>query len=95
MYEINEKSSFILYANYINQVSCLSDEEAGQLFKALLNFVRFGEYPQLTGAPKMAFSFISDQIERDAKKYSEIVEKRRAAGKIGGLKKAENSRKRS
>lgn len=83
---MNKKKSFVLYANYLNQIKVLSDEEAGILFKGLLEYVKYGEYPMLSGAAMMAFSFIAEQIDRDTEKYLEITEKRRKAGRASAEK---------
>ena len=80
------KNSFVLYTDYSRQIERLSDDEAGQLFKALLRFAADGTEPQLSDRADMAFAFISEQIERDTGKWKETCEKRREAGKRGGLK---------
>ena len=58
-----KKKSFILYAEYIRQVQILSDEDAGKLFKAILEYVNTKELPTLDGMAAMAFSFIANQLD--------------------------------
>lgn len=88
--EHKKQNSFVLYTDYIQHVSLLSDQEAGQLFKALFHFVDDGTEPDFTGSLKMCFSFISSQIQRDKAKYRDICEKRAAAGSKGGKQKQAN-----
>ena len=79
-----QKKSFILYYDYRNHLALLSNEERGQLLMALLDYAENGEEPELEGAALMAFSFIRAQMDRDAAKYAETVQKRREAGRQGG-----------
>lgn len=78
------KKSFVLYYDYRDHLELLSDEERGRLLMALLDYAENGKKPALEGAALMAFSFIRAQMDRDAAKYAEIVQKRREAGKQGG-----------
>ena len=71
-----KKKSFILYADYIKHIGKLSDEEAGQLFKAIFDYVNEGRLPDLDGMAAMAFSFISNQLDTDLQKYEETCKKR-------------------
>lgn len=78
------KKSFLLYYDYRKHLALLSDTERGQLLMALLDYGESGKEPELGGAALMAFSFIKDQMDRDAAKYAETVKKRSEAGKQGG-----------
>lgn len=88
------KNSFILYCDTGQHLELLSDEDAGLLFKGIVHYADTGEPPQLPPMAAMAFSFIRAQIDRDQEKWNTTREKRRAAGKFGGLKSGE-SRQRS
>jgi len=78
------KKSFVLYYDYRQHLSMLTDEERGRLLMALLDYGETGKLPDLSRAEMMAFSFIAAQMDRDAAKYAEIVQKRREAGRQGG-----------
>lgn len=78
------KKSFMLYYDYRQHLSLLTDEERGRLLMALLDYGEKGIEPEMDGALLMAFSFISSQIDRDAARYEEKCRKRREAGKQGG-----------
>ena len=71
-----KKKSFILYADYIKHIGKLTDEEAGRLFKAIFEYVNEGRLPDLDGMTAMAFSFISNQLDSDLRKYEETCKKR-------------------
>jgi len=79
-----EKSSFILYFSYKKHLALLSDEECGKLLMALFDYAENGQAPDLTGATAMAFSFIQDQMKRDANKYAAVCERNRKNGAKGG-----------
>lgn len=80
----NAKKGFVLYYDYRNHLALLSDAERGQLLMALLDYSESGEEHELSGAALMAYSFIKAQMDRDAAKYAETVQKRREAGRQGG-----------
>ena len=81
-----EKKSFMIYMDWEELVEALgSDEQAGELFKALFAFAKRGETPHLEGALKMAFLMMSAQIARDRAKWEDTCRKRSAAGKKSGV----------
>lgn len=84
------KKSFILYCDIGQHLELLSNEDAGLLFKGIVHYAGSGEPPELPPMAAMAFSFIQAQIDRDQEKWNATREKRRAAGKVGGLKSAES-----
>lgn len=89
-----KKGSFVLYFDYRKHLEFLTDEECGQLFKALLDYGETKKEPELDGAARMAFSFIACQMDRDAEKYAKTCKNRSEAGKKGGRpKKAEAEEK--
>ena len=60
--------------------SVLSDEEAGQLFKAVLAFATTGEAPALSGAALGIFTVIAQVLREDREREAEISAIRSAAG---------------
>lgn len=79
-----QKKGFVLYYDYRNHLALLSDEDRGRLLMALLDYSESGKESELEGAALMAYSFIKAQMDRDAAKYAETVQKRREAGRQGG-----------
>ena len=75
---------FISYGEYEEQVLMLTDEEAGQLYKALYAYSKRGEELELTGMAKMLFSVLKMKIDHDTDKYKEKVERNKENGAKGG-----------
>ena len=72
-----ENKSIMLYLDTLKQWEMLTDEQAGILIKALLQYASGGE--QLCtddGMVSMAFSFITAQIDRDNEKWNATCQKR-------------------
>lgn len=81
-----DKKSFLIYLDYEEQFSLLSDEELGQLMRAIMEYEKTQQIPELNGMVKMAFSFIKQQLDRDTEKWHEEKKKRSDAGKKGMAK---------
>lgn len=90
---MNVKKSFVLYCDYREHIRLLNDAERGQLFAALFDYIIDGKENDLSPMAKMAFSFIKTQLDRDSEKYAQKVNKRKEAGKKGGIAKAQNAAK--
>lgn len=69
--------SFILYTSYYALIEGLSDEQLGQLTRAIFLYARDGEIICLEPVVCMAFAFIKDNIERNQDKYQAKCEKNR------------------
>lgn len=76
--------SFILYTSYYALIEGLTDEQLGQLTRAIFLYARNGETISLEPVVRMAFGFIVDDMKRNKAKYEEKVERWRANGKKGG-----------
>lgn len=76
--------SFILYTSYYALIEGLTDEQLGQLTRAIFLYARDGEIISLEPVVRMAFGFIIDDMKRNKAKYEEKVERWRANGKKGG-----------
>lgn len=87
-----DKNSFIMYTNYSKHLQKLDQSQKGDLLDALFLYVDTGNEPSLDPVTSMAFSFICEDIQLNAKKWAESKEKRKAAGQQGGLAKASNAR---
>lgn len=82
------RDSFILYTRYMEQIKLLNNEQRGILLTAIYSYVMETDLPDMDGMTEMAFSFIRFQLEKDAAKYNEVCQKRREAGRAGGIAKA-------
>ena len=88
---ITEKTTFILNNEYKEQVDLLSDAQAGQLFRAILQYANEQKVDAIADSVvNVMFSFIRQQMDKDCKKYEEACKKRAEAGRKGGLQKAKN-----
>lgn len=76
-----KKDSFILYTEQQEVFDNLSDEEAGQLIKAIFNYVETGEASNLNKTLNLAFIPIRQNIDRNSDKWEETKNKRSEAGK--------------
>ena len=77
-------SGFVSYEENEEQISMLSDEEAGQLYKALYAYSFRGEEVDLPPLAKLMFSIMKQKIDRDRQKYCEKLERNRENGAKGG-----------
>lgn len=78
-----EKVSFLMYLDYEEQFNLLTNEELGQLMRAIMQYEKTKQEPRLEGTLKMAFSFIKAQLDRDRDKWEGTKNKRSEAGKKG------------
>ena len=76
---MKEGASIILHLDCLSAVECLTDEQAGVLFKGLLRYANTGEPLSTTDSALQAvFALFRAQIDRDSKKYEEKCRKNRA-----------------
>ena len=78
------KDSFIIYTKYEEQISLLSDTQAGILLRALLCYQSEKILPKMDAMTNIVFTVIRQQIDFDNQKYIDICEARRIAGSQGG-----------
>ena len=88
-------TAFCIYMDWEEQLSELTDEERGQIFSAIFEYKRTGVVPKLPRILSLVFSFIRQQLDRDAEKYEQKVLNRSEAGKKGGAPKGNNNAKKS
>ena len=86
------KNSFLLYTSDYKCVKDLRLEQKGALLDAIFEYASTGTIIDLPPVVSMAFNFFRSHIDDNTEKWNEKVEKRRAAGRLGGLAKAENSK---
>ena len=80
------KKSFLLYCDLIHTVQKLNDQQAGKLFKHVLEYVN-DLNPQTDDILlQVCFEPIRQSLKRDLQKYENIREKKSEAGKKGANK---------
>ena len=78
------KTSFILYADLLHTVSKLPDDQAGKLFKTILQYVN-DQDPQVEDLLlSVVFEPIKQQLKRDLKEWEQKKAQRSIAGAKGG-----------
>ena len=83
---MDEKKSVVLYTEWAKPLSSLSLEDKGRIFDAILSYSETGESPHFDSATaEMAFSFIRLRLDENAKKWFDVRQKRREAGRRGAL----------
>ena len=82
---MDNKKAFLMYLDYEDNLQDLSDEELGQLLRAIFKYERTREEPQNLGLlVKVAFGFIKGNLNRDREKYDKRSETSAINGKKGG-----------
>ena len=84
-----DKKSFVLYKDQKDVFNSLTDEEAGQLIKALFNYEDNNELPKFKGLFLSVFLQFKQTLDRDRDKWL----KRAEAGSKGGKQKVANRSK--
>ena len=81
-----DKKSFLLYTDLIHTVKKLNEEQAGKLFKHILEYVN-DLNPQTDDILlQVCFEPIRQSLKRDLQKYEQIRENKSKAGKKGANK---------
>lgn len=74
------KNSFVLYYDLDEVFSFLTNEEAGQLIKAVFAFETRGEVTEFSDRMmQSSYKRITDSLMRNREKYAKICEERRRA----------------
>lgn len=86
------KNSFVMRTGYYDIVKDMSDKQAGQLLKAIFNYVANKTTPELADVEvKMAFRFVKQDLDYDEQRYQTRVEHNRKIAKLGGAPKGNNN----
>lgn len=83
-----QRSSLLLHFDSLEILDELSDEEAGQLFKAIKSHHEGGTL-SLSPLVRVAFSSFKNQFARDEIKYQETVKRNKNNGSKGGRPKSQ------
>ena len=75
------KKSFLLYCDLLHTVKKLSDEQAGKLFKHVLEYVNDLNPETEDIITDLCFEPIKQNLKRDLQKYEQIREKKRRSRK--------------
>lgn len=87
-----DKNSFVLYIDLINTVSKLPDDQAGKLFKIILEYVNDKNPAVDDVLLQVAFEPIKLSLKRDLVKWKKKKKKNSENGKKGGIRSGESRR---
>lgn len=91
MSEKNEKKSFVVYTDWEEALKYFSDAEAGEIFRALFQYVKDGTTPEFShNSLNAVFSFMRSALDRDLIAYEERCRKNKENGAKGGRPKKPN-----
>ena len=76
-----ERDSFILYTEQKEVIDKLSNEDAGQLIKALYEYVETGNLPNFNNYLDIIIIPFKQNLDRNAEKWESVRQKRIEAGK--------------
>ena len=88
----HNKKSFVLYVDIISTVELLTDEQAGVLFKLILDYVNDKNPEPEDILIKLVFQPIKMLLKRDLKKWESYIEQQRIKGMKGGRPKTQKTR---
>lgn len=78
------KGSFLLHIDSLNILDKMSNEQAGELFKAIKYYHEVGTLPEIDLLMQIAIMPFINQFKRDEEKYNNVVERNKKNGKKGG-----------
>ena len=85
------KNNFIIYTDILQTaVERLSDVELGQLLRAIYAYHSNTEYSPPSPIVAIIFEFFKSSFKRSEEKYNQVAERRREAGRKGGMAKVAN-----
>ncbi|MCD8207700.1 MAG: DUF6291 domain-containing protein, partial [Bacteroidales bacterium] len=77
------KNTFIMYTEWSDMLDELTDDELGEVLRAIMCYQSGKEIPELSHCAKAVFAQIRTQFRKDDQKYAETSEKRREASLKG------------
>lgn len=81
-----ERPGVMFYFDLEPALKMLSNEEAGQLFKASMEYVHYGLAPEFDGLVAMAWSFVRPKLDRDGEQYKNKILQQSWKGYISRIK---------
>jgi hypothetical protein len=85
------KKTFVFYLSWRSAINLLNDSQKAELLNAIFDYVSGEPVFINDGGVNICFEFIKSDIERDLEKWENIKEKRREAGKKGGMYSKKNN----
>ena len=77
------KKSFVLYHDFRNWFSLLTDEELGRLIRAIFDYEMNKELPaNLNEKEQIAFFMVRDILDRDREKYERVCNRNKENARV-------------
>lgn len=76
-----DRKSFLVYGDIADILCELSDEQAAELFRGMVDYFNTGEDPGFSGAMKFVWIPIRQQMDRDREKYENKCERNRTSAR--------------
>ncbi len=77
------KKSFVLYHDFRNWFSLLTDEELGRLIRAIFDYAINGTLPEkLNEKEQIAFYMVRDTLDRDREKYERVCNRNKENARV-------------
>lgn len=90
---MSDKKSFVMYESWGTAIEKMSNEQAGELIKAIYAYQKDPDAVPEDPALAFVFELIKQQLDADSQRYKEACAARSEAGKKGGRPKANASDK--
>ncbi len=90
---MSDKKSFVMYESWGAAIEKMSNEQAGELIKAIYAYQKDPDAVPEDPALAFVFELIKQQLDADSQRYKEACAARSEAGKKGGRPKANASDK--
>ena len=82
----NNRKYFIVPIEYAEELDLFTNEQLGELFRSLLHYSAYGTDSDSNSFPiKLMYRILKKGIDQNFEKYEEISNKRREAGRKGGI----------
>ena len=82
----NNRKYFIVPLEYAEELDLFTNEQLGELFRSLLHYSAYGTDSDSNSFPiKLMYRILRKGIDQNFEKYEEISNKRREAGRKGGI----------
>lgn len=85
----NKRTSFVLYEDWVDLMTPLSDEEFGRVIRALSKYARDGEAVDIasfTPLQQMALGYILPRVAENMQKYRDVCKRREEYAKLSHSK---------
>ena len=82
---MKERKSFMLYTDCGSTLKLLTNEEIGEVIRAVFALVQEEEIPEISSrTAEVFFSMLKTTLEREFEKYQAVCERNRENGRRGG-----------